>query len=334
MHRRQKFFAAVGNPFDRSFQCPRTPGDRRVLRVDAGLHAEAAADIAHQHPHLLARQAQHVVAQRILDARWHLRAHANRQPAVFGDPGQHRARLERQCRHALVHDGQCHHMRRRFKGCRSGFRVAMAHLGGDVVRRLVAQGWRAAGQGIVDLDHVRQLLVVDDDSFGRVPCLLHGLGRNQGHGLADEADSFVGQGAARRRGARPAARPLERQGAGNRLDAGGCQLRAGKDTSHTGHGSGGLAVDRHDAGVRIRRADEAQPQLAGRHHVVGKLPQAFQQPFVFDAFDGLAAAEAGGDVGGGDVKNHGVSLFFQFQVWPIFDLFAAWPRYTRLHCRA
>jgi hypothetical protein len=74
---------------------------------------------------------------------------------------------------------------------------------------------------------------------------------------------------------------------------------------HAGHRLGGGSVDRDDPGVRISRAHEARVQLAGRRQVVGELADALEQAFVLDALDGVAAAEARGDVGGKRAGVHG-----------------------------
>jgi hypothetical protein len=140
--RGQEFLAAVGGPLHRALQLPGAPGDRQVLGIGAGLHAEAAADVAHRHAHLLAREAQHV-AQRGAHARRHLRAHAQREAAVVGDRRQHGARLQRQRRHALVGCPASPRGPRPRRPAAPGG-IAIARLGGDVVGRAVAQRHDAA----------------------------------------------------------------------------------------------------------------------------------------------------------------------------------------------
>ena len=84
---RQKILAAVGNPLDRATQFTGAPGQGDVFWIGAGLHAKAAAYVAHGHAYLLQRQA-HDVAQGRLNARGHLRAHAHQQPPIRTDQRQ------------------------------------------------------------------------------------------------------------------------------------------------------------------------------------------------------------------------------------------------------
>jgi hypothetical protein len=49
VHGRKELLQPIGAPFHRPMQRPRREGGRDVLRVDAGLHAEAATDIADAH---------------------------------------------------------------------------------------------------------------------------------------------------------------------------------------------------------------------------------------------------------------------------------------------
>ena len=63
MHRAQEFINAVGTPLHRALQRPGGPGHRGVLGVDAGLHAEAAADVADDHTHVLGLQPRQAMRQ-------------------------------------------------------------------------------------------------------------------------------------------------------------------------------------------------------------------------------------------------------------------------------
>ena len=58
-------------------------------------------------------------------------------------------------------------------------------------------------------------------------------------------------------------------------------------------------IEHDDPRVRVRRAREREVALTGQREIVGELVAAGQEALVFDAANGLAAAEAGGvGVGG------------------------------------
>ena len=56
----QELLDPLGRPFDRALQLPRGEGGDDILGMDAGLHAEAAADIAHDDAHLFLLEAEKV----------------------------------------------------------------------------------------------------------------------------------------------------------------------------------------------------------------------------------------------------------------------------------
>jgi hypothetical protein len=92
--------------------------------------------------------------------------------------------------------------------------VAVAHLGGDVVGRGVAQPWRAGPQRVERFGHRRQLFIVDEDRVGGGARGLACLGDDQRHGLADEAHTVVRQRAQRCRRGGAAVRAREPAGPG------------------------------------------------------------------------------------------------------------------------
>ena len=50
---------AFADPFHRAAEFLRRPGDQREFRIDHAAGAEIAADVLHQHAHLLRLHAQH-----------------------------------------------------------------------------------------------------------------------------------------------------------------------------------------------------------------------------------------------------------------------------------
>jgi hypothetical protein len=71
--------------------------------------------------------------------------------------------------------------------------------------------------------------------------------------------------------------------------ASSCPVTVGDDAGHLG---GGARVDRDDARVRIRRAQEQHVCLARGVHVVGKTSPSGEEAFVLDAEHRFSAAEA------------------------------------------
>jgi hypothetical protein len=291
---RKKFFAAVGHPLHGAINLQRGEGDRNVLGIGAGLHAEAAAHVAHHHAHLFLGQADGR-ADGIANARGHLRAHANGEAAGFCIArGEHGARLDGQGDHALVVHVERHDMGRLGEGGGGVVAGAVAHFGGHVARGLLAEQGRAVGGGAHQVDHHRQIFVVDHDGFRRVARLLHGVGHHRRHRLADETGAFLGQGMARRACAVAAVGALEARGAGHGLDASLGHVGACDHAQHARHRSGGARVDRTDACVGVGGTKENEVCLFRQRDVVGVSAGAGQKAFVLEAAHRLAAAEAEG----------------------------------------
>ena len=263
--RGQELLDPLGAPLDRALERPRRPSDGDVLGVGTGLHAEAAADVADKHPHPPGAQARQRVRDRVAHAGGHLAAQANHQPpGAFLDRGVDAARLERARRQPLVVDvdddvvGRGCERRRRLRG------IAVAHLGGDVVGRGVAQLWRAGLQRVERFGHRWQLFIVDEDRVGGGARGLARLGDDQRHGLADEAHAIVRQRAQRRRRGGAAVRAREPGRPRHRLDARGDQIGAGVHRQHAGHGAGAVDVDRFQHRMGTGRAHERGMRLPGQ----------------------------------------------------------------------
>ena len=246
----EELLAALAAPAHRPAGVARGPGDDHVLGVEAGLHAEAAADVAHAHAHRLGRQAQRA-GNGAAHRRGHLRAGVHVQSLAV--PGSaHGARLQRQRGQPLVGDVERHHVRRLREGRLRRRRVAVARLAGDVVGRGGAHRRRAAGQRGGQRGHGGQLLVVHHHRLGGVARLLQAVGHHGGHGLAHVAHHLVRQRPPHRGGAGAAVGAPEGSADRQRRHAGGHQLGAGDDGSHTGQGARGITVDRADGGMRMR----------------------------------------------------------------------------------
>ena len=291
VHGGQELLHALGLPLDGPRGLQRGPGDGDVLGVGAGLHAEAAAHVAHRHAHGLGAQAGQAGHQRAAQAGGHLRARAQHEPA-FVEPGVEAARLQCRGRQALVLDLERHHMGSGAKGRGAGGGVAVAGLGEHVAGCIGPDLGRAGRQRRCQRTHRRQHLVVHRHG------LRGGLGRggrvghHQRHRLADEPHHLVCQRTPGRRGGRAAVGPLEAGRKGHGLDARRHQVGPGEHGAHARQRPRGGGVDRDDARVGVRAAHEGRKALAGQAQVVGEAAFTAQQRGVFDAAQRVAAAEA------------------------------------------
>ena len=294
----EKLFTAFGNPFHGAFKRPGTPGGHRILGVDPAFHAKATAHIAHRHAHLIARQAQHILAQRGLDTRGHLGAHTQHQTAIARvDQCKNRSRLQRQRRQALVTERQAHHMCRTGEGPGGRIGVTVAHFGRNIVGGLVAHHRRAGGQRLVQVHHHRQFIVVDHHRFGGVAGLLQRVGEHHRHSLANVAHPLEGQRPAQRGDTGCTASAFERGRARNRFDPGSHQISAVKNGHHPWHGQSGALVNAENTGMRVHRPDKTQAQVICVvrvvRDVVSEPPLPLEQLVVFDAEHRVATAKSG-----------------------------------------
>ena len=153
---------------------------------------------------------------------------------------------------------------------------------------------RARRGGVLDVDHVRQFLVLHPHRFGGVARLLQGFGHHQRHGFADEAHSSTRQHVPRRRvaGVEPSARMKAAVGSGLTPAA----TSSAPVTTFTTPGMAAASA----VSIEAMRAcgygerTKTSAQLPGGREVVGVLAQALEQAFVLDALHGPAAAEARG----------------------------------------
>ena len=91
-----EFVGAVAAPADLPAQFGRGVGDDAVFRIEAGLLAKAAADIADQHADAFLRPLQHGFREHVAGRAGRLRLHVQDQPAgLLVDLGNRRARLHR-----------------------------------------------------------------------------------------------------------------------------------------------------------------------------------------------------------------------------------------------
>ena len=166
------------------------PADEDVLGRER-LGAEAAADVARDHPHLgrlEPERAREPVAVRVR----RLGREPDVEAAVLVDERGGRARLERRRRHPLADDAP-----------RGDDLAALEHVlvrsDGDVradVRADLREEQRLAAQRLRRVDERRQRVVLDEDELGGVDARGRAVGEHDRDDLAGEADDVVARPAA------------------------------------------------------------------------------------------------------------------------------------------
>ncbi len=199
----------------------RAPGQHDIFRIEARLHAEAAADVADQHAHLVRRNAQHACAELVAQSGRRLATDAQRDPLGRRVVAREdRARLDRARRDALVDEVERDDVRRpgERRGCRPPASPCRASHAMLPVAAGQTSGAPARHRG-VGVGHRRQRIVADVDRLDRVARLLRALRDHRGHRFADEAHGSDGQRVSRRRRRRRAVGALEVGRQRQRLDA-------------------------------------------------------------------------------------------------------------------
>ena len=151
---------------------------------------------------------------------------------------------------------------------------------------------RARHDGARQIHDHRQRLVADLDRLDGILRLGRTGGDHRGDRFADVPHNVDGERMSRRCRRRRAVGTAEIGRQCQRIHAGAHELLAGDDGEHAGQRGRGRRVDRDDAGVRVRRAQDCEVQFPGGVDVIGKTPLANEEGLVFDATDGLAAAKA------------------------------------------
>jgi len=129
-------------------------------------------------------------------------------------------------------------------GRRRRFDAAGDHVG--------KQQWRIRLHRLVDVDDMRQHLVVDLDLVGAFLRLRQGLGQHDGDSVADIVDFAVGDGRMRRHLHRRAVLGMDHPAADDVADAIGQQLLAIQHIDNARHGLGRGRIEIGDPRVRIR----------------------------------------------------------------------------------
>ncbi len=283
----EEALAALGRPLDRPAQRPGGERRHRVLRIEERLHAEPAADVGRDHPHLLGLQAEigreHVaMAPAALGAGLHGELARGRVP--LGDAG---ARLHGVADDPVVDELQLDHLGRLGERRLDGRLVAIVPVEGEVARCF---GVHLGGTGIQRLGGVgdgREVLVLDLDQLGRVLGLDAVLGHDEGDVVAHIVDLVRAQDRVL------GIRALRAVPVGHRDQAGDhrVQLGSGHHQQHAGCGLGRRGVQPRDLRVRGRRAQHVAVRLAREVDVVGVASLAGDEPLVLDPADRLSDPE-------------------------------------------
>ena len=211
---------------------------------------------------------------------------APRALVVLGDAG---ARLQVVRDQAVVDEGQGHDPVGAGEGGLGLGAVADLRVEGDVARDLVPDQRRARRLGGLDARDRLQRLPFDGEGFGRVPGRVHGLGDDEGDGVADmahEAAREHGIGRGRHR-VPPVFLTVPRQGKVPRW-ATSSAVRTRRTP--------GMALTRREvadreAGMGVGAAHHEAVGRAGRQVVVRVAAGAGDEARVLDAAHGLADAE-------------------------------------------
>ena len=264
----------VLSPAHRLTQVPRQRGDRKLLAVKSDLLAEPAAGVGRNDRNLRLRQPQ---SCRKLGAQWmrYLSSDMEGQMLAAAIPDRETAsRLDRQVSLPMLREGGFHD-RVRHLHARPYLAFLERLVRGQIARQAFVDQRSRLPNGIGEIEHVRQDVIVDLDRLGRVFCQIAIDGDNADHRVALETD-FVD----RQCGDFGRLESFDRRRHPHR----GSPLQhiaTGDHGDHAGHRAGPIGRDRADAGVGVRRAHEVRVQGAWHGDVVDVAGLSGEQPVIF-----------------------------------------------------
>ena len=227
---------------DRGHRGAQVLGEHHLLATERAAHRRADdADVADRQPERVGERG----AREMGHLRRQVAGELSARRVVVGDDP---ARLERGGDDALDREPSADRVRRpreRRVDVSVGRRLAKVVAAGDVVVNRVVIGER---------------LELEDHRVGAVLRGVAIIGDDRGHRLADVADAITGQ-----RDPRCLERALELDEVLGRVHMG--EVGVGEHRADAGDVACGAEVDRHDAGVRRRRADERQLEHPWQLHV-------------------------------------------------------------------
>ena len=146
---------------------------------------------------------------------------------------------------------------------------------------------------VADIDDGGQHVVVDDDLLGRILGLRQRLGDDDGHVVADVAHLALRQRRVRAGLHGRAVLGMDHPAADQAADLVLGDVVAGEDGEAARRRQRCGGVDLLEGCMRVRRAHEIGPGLAGAVDVVGVLALAGDEALIFLALDGRADAGCG-----------------------------------------
>ena len=267
----QEGFAPAGDPAHRPAERPRRKRHDDEFGIDQVARAEAAAGIRHDHPQVVAPNAQAIGDDRAQDVAG-LAAGMEREPAV-GIFGERAARLHEGGGRAGERDILPDDPVRRREGRIGRGPVARRPDDRAVVGRVLPDRRCIVGQRILRRAQRRQGIVIDLDQFRRFQGGRLGFGDDEGDGFAGEAHPALGQrilrgidDGAMQFAVRQRLVRAGRQGA----HAGRAQVRRRIDRQHARNGQRRRRVDFAEHGVGMGRAHEGGMGLAGPAEIGGE----------------------------------------------------------------
>ena len=284
-----EMIGAISRPFDGAAQLARGDRDQRVFAIGKQFGAEPAADIRTDHPHLLDRDLQHILAQDIAQAVAALAADRQRQMiplgVVFAD---HRAGFHEIGDDARIDDRDFGHrmgLRERSLG---RFLVADRHVEQHIACMLGPDLWRALLHRIGKADHRRQRRPVDLDGLDRVAGLIDGVRDHEGYGIADMPHHTVGENGIGRAGERI---DFQVEQAGQPAEILDVFRRQDRADARQALGAGGIDGE---LGMGVRRAQHQRMHRSLRRVIIGVAALAANERVIFLAKDALTDAELDG----------------------------------------
>ena len=214
-------------PADRAPEATGQPGDEQLLRVGAGLGAEAATHVRRDDPHLLGRQPEDL-GEAVANAVRVLRRDEHVEAALAVPRGRRASRLHRARGDALVQDLPAGHD---LAAVEERFVAAEVELD-RAVRAVLREQHRGIGGRRLGVDDHLERLVVGPYELRRVLALIGALGDDDRDRLAHEAHGAGGED-------RTAHRPRRHPGR-HRADV---EVRRGEDGEHAGRAQRVLDVD-------------------------------------------------------------------------------------------
>ena len=270
-----EMIGAVRGPFDVLAQLLCRHRDKRIFAVRKQPRAETAADIRTDHPHLVMRDLEDVIAQDVAQPMAALAADGKCQVVAFGvifaDRG---AGLQIIDDDARIDDPDVGYERRLGEHRIDGLLVADRHVEQHIAGMFCPNLRRFLLHGLRQPVDRRQRRPCDLDRLDGIARLVDGLGDDKGHGVADMAHFPGGEDRIVRAGEWGVRQVEQARQSAQILDVVG-----GEDRGDAGQRAGARGVERKGC-VRVRRAQHQRMQGL-RRVVVGIAAMAADQRIVF-----------------------------------------------------